>query len=244
MPRKKLKYIVRSKKTNRIKRKVYRSRRNRIVSNPRSSVIGTNVGYPLGNSRLMRHKYFETITMIPGTTSSLENYTFILNGMYDTNYTGTGHQPYGFDQMTQFFKHYCVIGAKITVNYMLSSGFTEDAFIALVHDADTALDYSSSLLAGTQHIVEAKKGPYSYLTSTNDRRQLSLNWSLRKNERVTKPSQAIDWNGDSSSNPVQLACAHVIIAPALDGTTIGTIKCQVQIDYLTLWSDPIVLAQS
>lgn len=192
----------------------------------------------------MRHKYFDTVTMIPGTTSSLEQYTFGLNNLYDPNVTGAGHQPYGFDQMCTFFKHYCVVGAKITVNFMLSSGFNEDAFVAIVHDADSTFDYSTSVIAGTQHIIEAKRGPYGFLTTTNDKKQLSLNWSLRKNEGVSKPAQAIDWAGDSSSAPIQQALAHVVIGPALDGTSIGTVKCQVQIDYLTLWTDPIVFAQS
>lgn len=127
---------------------------------------------------------------------------------------------------------------------MLSAGFTEDAFIAIVHDSDSTFDYSTAVIGGTQHIIEAKKGPYGYLTSTKDRKQLSLKWSLRKNENISKPAQAIDWAGDASSSPVQQADCHVVIGPALDGTSIGTIKCQVQIDFLALWTDPIVFAQS
>ena len=40
---------------------------------------------------------------IVGTTN-----TFRLNGLYDPDTTGVGHQPYGFDQITPFFSSYTV----------------------------------------------------------------------------------------------------------------------------------------
>lgn len=48
-------------------------------------------------------RYCEQLTFNPGSASSSNN-TFSINGCYDPNITGTGHQPYGFDE-------YCAAGA-------------------------------------------------------------------------------------------------------------------------------------
>jgi hypothetical protein len=75
---------------------------------------------------------------IVGTTN-----TFQLNGLYDPDITGAGHQPYGFDQITPFFSVYTVRRAWATIT------------ISGVDDASTYLAWmiqsnnSSSTLASS-----------------------------------------------------------------------------------------------
>lgn len=40
---------------------------------------------------------------------------FYVNGLFDPDVSGTGHQPMGFDQMMLFYEHYAVLRATITV---------------------------------------------------------------------------------------------------------------------------------
>jgi hypothetical protein len=47
---------------------------------------------------------------IVGTTN-----TFQLNGLYDPDITGAGHQPYGFDQITPFYSVYTVRNARAVI---------------------------------------------------------------------------------------------------------------------------------
>lgn len=224
------------------KRRAYRRGRiNNSFSNPRSSVVGHNFGYPLGNRKLVRHKYSELITLNPGI-GSMATYTFILNSLYDPNYSSTGHQPLGFDQMTAFFSHYTVVGTSITATFLSSD--TNDIFCAIVHDSNITYDYSTTPSIGMSHIIEAKKGPYAFMSSNNDKQRLKLNWSLRKNEGITKPAQAIDWTGDALNGPPQYACAHVVVGPADGATDIGSVNILVQMDFIALWHDPIALTQS
>jgi hypothetical protein len=42
-------------------------------------------------------RYGEQVTLNPGSGSNA-SYVFAMNGLYDPNITGTGHQPYGFDE--------------------------------------------------------------------------------------------------------------------------------------------------
>ncbi len=65
-----------------------------------------------------RLRYFERVTV--STTSSVNTantYSFRLNSLYDPNYTGTGHQPYQFDQLSPIYNNYLVTRAdfKVTV---------------------------------------------------------------------------------------------------------------------------------
>jgi hypothetical protein len=39
---------------------------------------------------------------------------FRTTAVYDPDYTGTGHQPYGFDQHSRLYNHYIVDTAIIT----------------------------------------------------------------------------------------------------------------------------------
>ncbi len=66
-----------------------------------------------------RLRYFERITL--STTSSVNTasvYSFRLNSLYDPNYTGTGHQPYQFDQLTTIYNNYRVERADFKVVFI------------------------------------------------------------------------------------------------------------------------------
>jgi hypothetical protein len=52
-------------------------------------------------------KYVDQFILNP-TASSTDNYVFRANSLFDPNYTGTGHQPYGYDQWATFYTTWCV----------------------------------------------------------------------------------------------------------------------------------------
>lgn len=60
---------------------------------------------------ITRMKYTDNVTIstLPTVTSS---YEFRLNSVYDPNYTGSGHQPYGFDQLAALYSRYRVFATK------------------------------------------------------------------------------------------------------------------------------------
>lgn len=58
--------------------------------------------------------YADSFTLTGGA-ASYADYTFMLNGIYDPNITGTGHQPRGFDTYAGLYTQYRVHSASVRV---------------------------------------------------------------------------------------------------------------------------------
>ena len=99
--------------------RVKRSRQNARKSNPYKSIVPSRIvrtrcGFPDTLQTTLR--YQETLSL-SSSSGALFGYVYNLNGLYDPNHTGTGHQPLYFDQLMTIYNHYIVIGAKITVKF-------------------------------------------------------------------------------------------------------------------------------
>lgn len=71
---------------------------------------------PFPKTRICRHRYVETVTLPAGSGVGVTaQYVFRANGIFDPNFTGTGHQPLYRDEMAARYTNYCVLNAYITV---------------------------------------------------------------------------------------------------------------------------------
>jgi len=68
--------------------------------------------FPSRATALLR--YNETIEIAP-TTGVSGHYLFRANSIFDPNFTGTGHQPYGHDTYQSIYNHYQVLKATCVV---------------------------------------------------------------------------------------------------------------------------------
>lgn len=67
-------------------------------------------------------RYCDTVTH--GTDLSQYSFVYKANSAFDPDSTGTGHQPYGYDQLTPLFREYSVLSSKIVVRFTPSPGQT------------------------------------------------------------------------------------------------------------------------
>lgn len=63
-------------------------------------------------------RYREQLTFTQ-TTGSLSDQVYRPMSLFDPDLTGTGGQPYGFDQWTQFYGYYTVLASGITVEWQV-----------------------------------------------------------------------------------------------------------------------------
>lgn len=86
--------------------------------------------------------------------------TFRLNGIQDPDFTGVGHQPRGFDELTQFYGRYTVVGCNTQVHLMNS--LSQPLIMAFV--TYPALTTPPTPLTGTlwREVGEYPKGNIAY----------------------------------------------------------------------------------
>lgn len=74
---------------------------------------------PIFPNVAVRKLRYTTANILSVSSGVLTTHVFSLNGLYDPDYTGTGHQPMGFDQMMPFYNHYHVTKAKVHVIFSM-----------------------------------------------------------------------------------------------------------------------------
>jgi hypothetical protein len=109
-------------KRRRTTARTYKAGRSLFGGIPRT--IQNNIGLLTKSpSRTVKLRYAEQQVLNPGVGSS-DSYVYRLNNMYDTNLTGSGHQPRGFDQMAVFYAHYEVLSVSWTLTLSTDASAT------------------------------------------------------------------------------------------------------------------------
>jgi len=114
------------------KRRSFRKRRS---SYKKRATIGRSLSTPIPDRMFTRLKYSEQVSVTTGVTCQW--YSFRLNNVYDPNYTGTGHQPLGFDQWNTFYNKYQVTKAYFRVHPISQTSNTEEVGYHINHSTTT-----------------------------------------------------------------------------------------------------------
>ena len=96
-------------KRKRSTRKIYRAKRRKPDWRKRTTI---QKGLGFSDGQIVKMRYVEEFELNPGL-GSVASYVFRANGLYDPNYTGAGHQPYGFDQWMTYYNQFTVLGSKM-----------------------------------------------------------------------------------------------------------------------------------
>lgn len=139
-------------------RRVYR-RRNRRPRNVRRRRAGKRsiTMVPRGlNPVALRYvgkmKYSETFT-----TDVDGQYIYRLNGLFDPNQTGVGHQPYGFDSLANLYNRYRVIACGWRIERAMLEG-GNPLMIGSIPSNDAGIVWN--LAGGFSHMRECPRSKY------------------------------------------------------------------------------------
>lgn len=88
-------------------------------TNPANLVVFRGYGFP--DALITNLQYCDTISLIPTVGAPCPNYGYRLTSLFDPDYSGSGGQPYYFDQIAAVYGRYMIRGAKITVNFSYES---------------------------------------------------------------------------------------------------------------------------
>lgn len=188
----------------------------------------TRTGFP--KELRIRHRYVDTFTMT-STAGALSNQTYSCNGMFDPDFTASGHQPLYFDQLTAIYNHYTVLSSKITVRCTQQGG-TSPSIHAVVYINDDTTTVGSTLYSR----MEQNSAVYgTILPDGNSTLTLSKKWKASEN---FGPSVIGDPNlqGTAAANPTEQQFWTLTIGSA-DGSSTGGFYATVTIEYEAVWQE-------
>lgn len=211
-------------------------------SNVKEKVF-SSLGKGFPKQMMMTHTYVQNDTLT--TTSGTVDYqTYSCNNLFDPDYSGGGHQPLYFDQMSLLYHHYTVIGSKIEICYGNSTGgsiygtsvFTPLNMTLHIHPSATP-SIVDPILVSEQNNVKL-----NMLPAGDYCKRVSSKWSAKKffggsilgNDEL---------KGTPSAGPVEQSYWTFAIKP-VDAVSTCAVTVQVKITYIAIWRELKNVAQS
>jgi len=186
----------------------------------------------MGMRKTLKLRYCEQLSLGNGGTG-VQDYVYSANGLYDPNITGTGHQPYGFDQIMPFYNHYTVIGSVCKVYCANNQDIPIGVGVALRDDATTFNDIETSVILEQPGVNFMHYG----VRNGQPAKALIKTFSARKFFGRPPLLDSI-YRGTASANPNEQAYFHVMIMPNIPGDTITGQVLIVCIEYIAIFHEP------
>lgn len=182
---------------------------------------------------LNRMKYSESISLDPGA-GSIDGYSFLANGIFDPNDTGTGHQAIGFDQLKAIYYDWQVLGAKCTCTFISQSNTASgQSFVGInLRNVPFAGTYSVDDMIEQTFCKSKLLGSYYSQPGT----VVSKNFSAKKFSGTRFITAALDARGTDAADPIQPIYFEVWCGSIGGATDPALIYVKVRIEYVVLWS--------
>jgi len=184
-----------------------------------------------------RLRYGAAALELTAATSTVGNYVFTANGLFDPNITGGALQPAGFAQLITDYDHYTVMASEITVIFTNNTTTPTIVGIALEADLTTSTDINNMLELPYEQIVQLE-GSGIYGSS----KTLTLKANLNKffGENVLKSTYV--YRGDALSNPIEQAYFQCKAFGLKGGS--ADVFMTVKIEYTAMFTEPRELSPS
>lgn len=187
---------------------------------------GVKWGFP---QRLyIKQRYVENVG-VTSTTGSVAAYKWRANGMFDPNFTGTGHQPMYFDVCATVYNHFTVIKSYAKFSFVPLSATTVPTAISSCLDDDT------SSPATTAAMGESSKGTIKVATpAPTDPIITYCNFSARE-AFGGDPLSNDNLQGTVSADPTE----QMVFIAAVEGLNLSTQSWNIQaeITYYAVWDE-------
>jgi len=198
-------------KRRRSKRKPIKSRRRkggRRRGRRGSRVISRRALFP--PSYLSKMKYSALHQLSFGGAGTPAVYLYRANSIYDPDYTGTGHQPYGHDEMALIYNRYRVFGVKYKITFTNQSAVQQE--IVVQHRPNDAFSTDIDLMfeqPSTKHrLVLDQEGSGQGVKQVRGYMSVAAARGVSKMEVNTDDGYAAAFG----ANPIHSPCLVVALA--------------------------------
>jgi hypothetical protein len=188
---------------------------------------------------LSTFKYITVVNFTVATTVGAQH-VFKANGMFDPDTTGSGHQPYGFDQMLNIYQRYCVLRTKYRVSFAPSNDRLMVGTIVASTVTTTVADLATFSLAAESPHAQTKAmsfagGPPAVFTGS-----IATNAILG----TTREQMIADdlFQGTTTTDPTNLTVLTVYWYNPSTGSV--TSSFMIELEYEAMLFDPYLQNQS
>lgn len=218
--------------------------RNAIVQSApavyRSSARADRAWAPFGKSKTVKHRYSTFFSLNPGVGVSADR-IFMANGMYDTDVSGTGHQPYGYDQMSLQYNQWTVLRSKITVTvYNNQSGLLPFWLAIALRDDNAPIVTDPETLREQPGLVMKLVSPQA----GNSLGVVTQSFDTKSFFNVKDPLGDSNLEGGTAIDPGEKAYFHVLMCPQNGTDDLASNVINVDIEFTATWTGVRVLPQS
>lgn len=164
------------------------------------------------------------------TSGAIQLWEFRANSVYDPDYTYTGHQPTGFDEMAALYQRYLVTGCKIEVEAspLSSSGSSVPIVVAIL----PRLEQNS--ITDINTVVENPKAISTVVTGNvadaNQHYHLSKYINVAKLFGVKSVQDDLDYSSVVTSNPTAVAF-YSLYSNSANGSSTSIVALTVTLTY-------------
>lgn len=210
---------------------------------PQSVVKSLVQHSPFPSTYYCKARYCHTSILSVGTAGIYgPEQVFRLNSLYDPDFTGSGHQPYGRDQLALIYNKYCVYGALLEAEVTDPS---EDGLViaAMIQSSGSSFTITNKTV---DEIKEKTNGFTVNINNTGSQKTMLRQYiDLSKVEGVSRIKIMNDdpYASAFAADPVLTPYLRIALAN-LRNVGSGTCIIRTMITYFIKCSDPITLSQS
>lgn len=210
-----------------------RKRRFRPRRYPRQTP--TTAKGPLAVKLPSKFIYSDYFDLNPGVAGIPDTKVFSLNGLFDPDITGVGHQPRGFDQLVgNLYDHYVVIGAKASI--WAQNADTADGMLLTCRVTDSA-----TVTTDPRDIMENRYTrimPLAPEGSGNNVGRMTIKVNPNKFLGRSKPLSDPQLKGNNASNPTEQAFLQVSAFPMNNAVDAGACRFYIKLEYQAVLIEP------
>lgn len=221
------------------KRKYQRKKKTNWIATP-------NQGLLVAPRQLVRFKYKDTI-QLNATATNIGSAAFRANGLWDPNASAGGHSVLGFDEWSNFYNHYTVLGSKIKATFF-AAGSTPASDAQIVGICTTA--GSAPVTSNADSFLEQKYLKKAILTGVNAKGVATVNNKCsikkflgQKNLIMEDDNTGILASG-AGTDPQEQVYYQVFACPYTPFIDPNSVNVVVEIEYIVMLHEPRQLTQS
>ncbi len=186
--------------------------------------------FPASTTCWLRYNDTNSVTM---TTGSVGTYVLRANDLFDPDFTSTGHQPMGFDQVMVFYNHFVVLKSRLVCTFQNTAN--APVFCQVRVDADSsAITTPSRLLefGGAQVLVCEAKG----VSGTTRTAEISVDIARLQGVSQAAITSDPSLQGSVAASPAEVSYYH--ISAWNDQSASGSVFVNFTVEYLALFAEP------